>query len=430
MKQHAIIPIFIPHRGCPNDCVFCNQRSITARQDTVTPEDAKNTIETWLSTLEGHTPTIEVAFFGGSFTGIPMEEQTAFLKVAKAYKDAGRIHKIHLSTRPDYIDRPILDQLRRFDVDVIELGVQSFDDDVLRTSGRGHGSAVTYESSRLIQEYGFTLGIQLMIGLPGDTLEKDLYSARETVKIGPALARLYPTVILKDTALYDMYLAGVYQPMSQDDAVLRTKEMYKILDAAGIQIIRVGLKSSDLITAQAATPAASAQPEAGRRTCSHSGIHSGIHSGSHSDSHSSSRSEIGSHTEAATPAARLSTSPAGAAEPAATGTTSQVAAGTFHPAFRQLVEGEIARESLEAQIRALFPALCHANATGTGCPQSPPPAVLFVSCQKDLNNLFGHKSCNRTYFAERYPWLNIRYATDRQVGLKVPPGRYLVLPIE
>lgn len=349
MKKHAIIPIFIPHRGCPNDCVFCNQRSITARQDDVTPEDARATIETWLTTLEGRVPTIEVAFFGGSFTGIPMEEQSAFLQVAKAYKDAGRIHKIHLSTRPDYIDRAILDNLRRFDVDVIELGVQSFDDDVLRTSGRGHSAAAARNSSCLIKEYGFTLGIQLMIGLPGDTLEKDIYSARETVKLAPSLARLYPTVILKDTALYDMYRAGTYKPMDQEDAVRRTKEMYKLLDAAGIQIIRVGLKSSDLIAA------------------------------------STSQNSTGG----------------------------QVAAGTFHPAFRQLVEGEIARESLEDQVRQLFPDSC--------------PTVLFVSNRKDRNNLFGHKGCNRAYFASKYPWLNIRYVTDQEAGLDLPPGRYQVL---
>ena len=172
MKQHAIIPIFIPHKGCPNDCIFCNQKKITARQAAVTGEDVKNTIETWLSTLEPRgVKTIEVAFFGGSFTGIPMAEQSAYLSIAKAYKDAGRIHKIHMSTRPDYINKEILDNLRAYDVDVIELGVQSLDDHVLNKAGRGHNAAVVYESSRLIKEYGFELGIQLMIGLPGDTLE-------------------------------------------------------------------------------------------------------------------------------------------------------------------------------------------------------------------------------------------------------------------
>ncbi|MBR4861827.1 MAG: radical SAM protein, partial [Firmicutes bacterium] len=163
MKKHAIIPIFIPHRGCPNACVFCNQRKITARQDDVTPEKARQTIETWLTTLGG-VETVEIAFFGGSFTGIPMEEQSAFLALAKEYKDAGRIHQIHLSTRPDYITEEILDNLKKYSVDVIELGVQSLDDQVLAVSGRGHDAACVYRAAEMMKDYGFTLGIQLMVG--------------------------------------------------------------------------------------------------------------------------------------------------------------------------------------------------------------------------------------------------------------------------
>ena len=127
MKKHAIIPIFISHRGCPHRCVFCNQKAITARSGDVTVSDAGNTIEEWLTTLEGKDIEVEISFFGGSFTGIPMEQQIAFLKLAKEYKDSGRVSKIHCSTRPDYIDRTILDNLREYGMDVIELGVQSFD---------------------------------------------------------------------------------------------------------------------------------------------------------------------------------------------------------------------------------------------------------------------------------------------------------------
>jgi histone acetyltransferase (RNA polymerase elongator complex component) len=114
MKKHAIIPVFIPHQGCPNDCVFCNQKAITARQPDVTMDEVRNTIETWLSTLEGREgmETIEIAFFGGSFTGIPLEQQSAYLEIAREYKECGRIHKIHLSTRPDYISEEILDNLK------------------------------------------------------------------------------------------------------------------------------------------------------------------------------------------------------------------------------------------------------------------------------------------------------------------------------
>ena len=195
MKKHAIIPIFIPHRGCGHECVFCNQRLITARQPDVTPEDVRSILDTRLSTMQrladplesdsvtspDSAPgadgrperpgleTIEAAFYGGSFTGLPMEEQAAFLAVTKEYKDSGRIDKIHLSTRPDYIDSAILDQLRAFGVDTIELGVQSFDPEVLELSRRGHSVDDIYRACELIKSYGFELGIQLMIGLPGDS---------------------------------------------------------------------------------------------------------------------------------------------------------------------------------------------------------------------------------------------------------------------
>ena len=330
MKTHAIIPIFIPHRGCPNDCVFCNQKAITARTADVTPEDARRTIETYLPTLQGRNlETIEVAFFGGSFTGIPLEEQSAFLAVAREYKDAGLIDKIHMSTRPDYIDRCILDNLRSYDADTIELGVQSFDPGVLKASDRGHTADDVYEACRLIKEYGFELGIQLMIGLPGDSMEKCIFSAREAVRIGPSIARLYPTIVLNDTELYEMYRRGEYEPLSTDTAVQITKEMYKILDSAGISIIRVGLKSTDLIT---------------------------------------DGGEIQGHT--------------------------------FHPAFRQLVEGDIAREQLEAQLQII---LTESPDTGS---------VTFTSKGTSFSNMIGNAKSNKLYFAGKYPDLKIRYKTD------------------
>lgn len=246
MKKHAIIPIFISHRGCPNDCVFCNQKKITSREGDVSPEDVRDTIEQWLTTLQ-QVETVEVSFYGGSFTGIPMEQQTAFLEIAKEYKDAGKVDAIHLSTRPDYISVPILDNLRKYSVDVIELGVQSFSDEVLLASGRGHDAACVYRACDLIKSYGFTLGIQLMIGLPGDSEETCRYSAMETVKIGPSVARLYPTVTIGGTELYSMMERGEYAPLSLDEAVRRTAMMYEILEDAGINIIRVGLKASEIM---------------------------------------------------------------------------------------------------------------------------------------------------------------------------------------
>ena len=342
MKKHAIIPIFIPHLGCPHDCIFCNQRKITARLQAVSPEDVRNTIDTWLTTLGG-VETVETAFYGGSFTGIPIEDQTAYLEIAREYKDAGRISKIHLSTRPDYINREILDNLAAHGVDTIELGVQSFDDRVLRLAGRGHDSSVVYRSAELIKEYGFELGIQLMIGLPGDSMESCIYSALETAAIGPELARLYPTVILDDTGLLELYRRGEYIPLTEEEAVERTKEMYKILRNAGITIMRVGLKSTDVIT---------------------------------------------------------------------DGDKGAANAGTYHPAFRQLVEGRIAREEIEALIEQ-SPAGSNAGrpAGNEGC-RTACMRLTVYSSPAWFSNMVGHKGVNRNYFAERYPWIRFRFAVD------------------
>lgn len=346
MKTHAIIPVFIPHKGCPNDCVFCNQKAITARQSDVSPQDVENLIETYLPTLQGRNlRTIELAFFGGSFTGIPIEEQSEFLNVARKYKEMGLIDKIHMSTRPDYIDERILDNLKSYDADIIELGVQSFDPDVLRASNRGHTVEQVYKACSLIKEYGFELGIQLMIGLPEDTPEKCIFSAKETVKIAPSIARLYPTIVLNDTELYNMYMRKAYTPLSTEDAVCITKKMYMILDGAGINIIRVGLKSTDLIT------------EGG---------------------------EIQGHT--------------------------------FHPAFRQLVEGDIAKEQLESQLIKLM----------SDTPQPGDDAPLsfeFRSSGVSFSNMIGNSKRNKLYFADRYPDLSIKYKVDPSLD----DGRYIVV---
>lgn len=333
MKKHAIIPIFIPHKGCPNDCIFCNQKKITACQASVTTSDVENIVETWLSTLEHRgLETIELSFFGGSFTGIPIEEQSAYLAVAKKYKDAHRIDKIHMSTRPDYINEEILDNLMKYGTDTIELGVQSFDDEVLRKSKRGHNSDVVYKASELIRSYGIELGIQLMIGLPGDSLKTCLYSARETVKTAPSIARLYPTVVINDTELYDCYLNGTYTPLSQEEAVYRTKEMYKIIDGAGIDIIRVGLKSTDIIN------------------------------------------ENG-----------------------------DIVKETYHPAFRQLVESEIAKERLEEKLSKFH------------LPTEEPVKIDFFSNSRCFSNMVGHKGSNKEYFSRKYPMLNIKYMINNEL---------------
>lgn len=416
MKKHAIIPIFIPHKGCPNDCIFCNQRKITAHADSVSASDIHQTVSQYMSTLSDmDMETIELSFFGGSFTGIPLEEQKEYLSIAKGYKDDGVIQKIHLSTRPDYIDRKILDNLKAYGVDVIELGVQSFAEPVLRASNRGHDAACVYESCALIKEYGFTLGIQLMIGLPEDTTEYDLFSAREAVKLRPEIARLYPTVVIKDTGLHQLMEKGIYTPPGEKDMVERTAAMYKILTDAGINVIRVGLKSSDIMSDENNT------------------------------------------------------------------------ADTFHPAFRQLVEGLLARQQLEAQIdhllcrnsgkpaeeseekpaeesktsKGLKGAKASEKSKGSKKPEEPKASkeseesaftssnsdaesvlkaiadhggqtapdhgretIALISNEKCRNTLFGHKGENKRYFKEKYSETDFVYLTDVQAGLNLRDGEY------
>ena len=252
MKQHAIIPIFIPHAGCPHQCAFCNQRTITAQAAPPDPAKVQEIIESHLDTLCGRgLRSIEAAFYGGSFTGLPMDEQSALLEVAETYKNEGRIDKIRLSTRPDYIDDAVLRHLRHHSVDVIGLGVQSFDEDVLAASWRGHTVEDIYHACRAVQEAGFTLGIQLMIGLPKDTPERAVESARRAASLHPAQARLYPAVVLEGTPMARWLKDGRYLPMSMEVLIDTTAAMYRILEDAGIRILRVGLKSTDLINGEA-----------------------------------------------------------------------------------------------------------------------------------------------------------------------------------
>ncbi|MGL5243624.1 MAG: elongator complex protein 3, partial [Sarcina sp.] len=205
-KKHYIIPIFVPHEGCPHDCVFCNQGRITGekKEIIVGPKNklenkvdslfVKTTIEEYLQTIDKENSTLEVSFFGGTFTAIDINKQRELLAVAKEYKNKKTIDYIRLSTRPDYINKDILDHLKNYDVDIIELGVQSLDDSVLKNSGRGHSAYDVHISSKLIKEYGFILGHQIMLGLPGDNFEKDLYTAKKSVEMKPDLCRIYPAL--------------------------------------------------------------------------------------------------------------------------------------------------------------------------------------------------------------------------------------------
>ena len=242
------IPIFVPHRGCPFDCVFCNQKRITGTNNEVTPQTVDNTIKEYLKTINTEDAKVEVAFFVFIFTGIPIAEQTSLLSVAHKYIKMGKIHGIRLSTRPDYINGEILDNLLKYGVTTIELGVQSMSDDVLLASGRGHTSEDVVNAVKKIREYPFTLGLQMMTGLPQDTFEKSIYTAEQIIKLQPELVRIYPTLTIKDTELERMYKNNLYTPQTVDEAVLLCKELLLKFEAANIKVIRLGLQSTDEIS--------------------------------------------------------------------------------------------------------------------------------------------------------------------------------------
>ncbi len=244
--KHCNIPIFVAHRGCPFDCVFCNQHRITGDDSRVTGADVEREIgESLADTADRLT---EAAFFGGSFTGIPVSEQEELLSAAYKFVAAGKISGIRVSTRPDYIDPTILDRLRRFGVTTIELGVQSMDDEVLLKAGRGHTPADVENAVRLIKEYGgFNLGLQMMTGLPGDTPEKSYATGEKIAALKPDFVRIYPTLTIADTKLYDMYKAGEYTPETVEEAVSICAKLLRLFRDNNIEVIRISLQTTDEI---------------------------------------------------------------------------------------------------------------------------------------------------------------------------------------
>lgn len=245
-ELHANIPVFVPHLACPNDCVFCNQRRISGTSEVMT--DVYGFLSDAAKRLDSKFTSADIAFFGGSFTGIGETEMRRYLSAAKKVMEENSvITGIRLSTRPDYIDCNILHILKEYGVTDIELGAQSFCDDVLELSRRGHTSEDIVRASRLIKEFGFSLVLQLMTGLPGDTREKTLYSARSAAALCPDAVRIYPCVVVRDTCLADMMFRGEYEPLSVEEAVLRAADMAEIFIEKDIKILRIGLHSSDLV---------------------------------------------------------------------------------------------------------------------------------------------------------------------------------------
>ena len=342
MKKR-IIPIFVPHRGCPHDCIFCNQRSISGQQKMITNEDVKKTIEFYLDNIKDKEAKKEVAFFGGSFTGIEEEKQEEFLKTAYEFIKAGKIDTIRISTRPDYINKKILKRLKKYKVETIELGVQSANDYILKRANRGHTFEDVKKASKMIRWRGFKLGHQMMVGLPESTRIDEINTAKELIKLRPKMVRIYPVLVIKNTRLEKEYLEGKYTPLTVVQAVETCKELVSMFNQKGIDVIRVGLQNTDEIT-----------------------------------------------------------------DPNIEG--SEVVAGPYHPAFRQLVESGLWCDTILAKIKQLNVKVKKVEVT--------------VNPQ-DANNVIGHKRENIEKLKDMYT-LDLIVKQDKNIK----PGKLEIKVLE
>lgn len=244
--KHYNIPIFIPELACPNRCIYCNQRHISGQLQAVKPEEIKQIIEQHLATFI-RPSEVELAFFGGSFTGIDEKDMLTYLQTVQPYIEQGEIKSIRISTRPDYINEKILDILQQYNVKDIELGAQSLDEEVLAFAKRGHTVRDVENASQLIKSYGFSLGLQMMIGLPLDSVEKSKETAKKILELGAESTRIYPTLVINNTDLADLYRQNKYKALSLEEAVDWTADIYKIFSQTSIKILRVGLHPSEAL---------------------------------------------------------------------------------------------------------------------------------------------------------------------------------------
>ena len=245
LVKYYNIPIFMPEMACPFRCVYCNQFSIAGKSQIPDVDFVRKTIENHLATFPEKERFVEVAFFGGNFTGLPEKMQDDYLRVVQPFIESGEVQGIRCSTRPDYIDQKRLKVLKQLGMRNIELGAQSTNDGVLLSCGRGHDFKAIERASQLILDEGFTLGLQMMIGLPGSSPELDRQTARDIVRLGAKETRIYPCLVVKDTVLAKRYLKGDYQPLSVAEAVQRSADIYTYFVENGVKVLRIGLHPSD-----------------------------------------------------------------------------------------------------------------------------------------------------------------------------------------
>ena len=343
MKKEYIIPIFVPHLGCPNECTFCNQKKISGQTKMVTAKDVKDTIEYFINHFKDEEKYIEVAFFGGSFTGIEVEKQEELLQAAYEYIEKGIVNSIRISTRPDYIDKTILKRLKRYKVKTIELGVQSTNNYILKKSKRGHTYEDVKKASKLIRRHGFVLGHQMMIGMLDSTKLDEIRTAKELIKLKPKIVRIYPVLVIKGTELEEQMEKGEYTPLTVGQAVDRTKEVMTLFNNKKIDVIRIGLQNTDIIT----------DPE---------------------------------------------------------NPQSEVVAGPYHPAFRQLVEGNMWYDAILSRIKKFSTKV---------------KKIEILANDVNINNIIGHKKENIEKLKDIYDVEVVVKPDDR-----IKPGKYEINILE
>ena len=245
--KRLIVPIFVMNSGCPNRCVFCNER-ITAGDfpAMVTRDELNATVERYLAgARKERYDTVQIAFYGGNFTGMTYSSQERLLRYALPYIEKGIVSSIRISTRPDWIDARCLNFLKAHHVRTVEIGAQSLDDEVLALSKRGHTASQVKSAVALLKSGGFETGVHLMAGLPGDSKDRFYRTVSETIAFRPDTVRIHPTLVLRGTILADRYERGLYRTLSLNEAVDWCKDALRRFKAAGILVIRVGLHPTD-----------------------------------------------------------------------------------------------------------------------------------------------------------------------------------------
>ncbi len=244
--KHSNVAFFIPHIGCPNRCSFCNQNTISGVTDIPDAKQIRETLDFALNSMsEAALENSEIAFFGGSFTAIERSYMIELLQAANEFIGKGKFKGIRISTRPDAIDDDIIEILKKYNVKSVELGAQSMDDEVLKLNFRGHTPLDVEKSALKLKENGFSLGLQMMTGLYGDSPQKAENTAKKLISLKPDTVRIYPTVVLKGTYLETLYNDGKYSPLNVDDSVFLCAKLVELFEENGITVIRAGLHDQE-----------------------------------------------------------------------------------------------------------------------------------------------------------------------------------------